>query len=503
VTVSTEIRPDRAAPGAPAPLVEARGLVKRFGATAALAGLDFRLEHGEIHALLGRNGAGKSTFIKILAGLHEADEGSVSVLGGSLPTGRSSFAFIHQDLGLVPSLSVADNFGLVAGFDARFGIVRDRRLARETSASLEALGLAVDPATLVADLSVSDRTLVAIARALHLDARAVVLDEPTATLPRADVERLFDVLRALRATGVGVLYVSHRLAEVRAIADRITVLRNGAAASTIRPHEVSESQLAALIMGEELRRFSRRRKAVPREAVLTATRLAAPGLEPVDLHVRSGEVLGCAGLRDAGQVLTGRALHGLVPWTGEVMLVGAPYRATSPAAAVRAGVAYVSGDRVMTAARSLTVAENVFLNPGGGAHREWWLWPRRERTAAGAAIARYGIVAGSSDSPLDSLSGGNAQKVVLARAFESRPRLLVLEEPTAGVDVGARADFYRLIDDACDHGLAVLLASSDAEEVCELSHRVLVFERGRVRDELTGTRVTEENVAAVAMGAER
>jgi ribose transport system ATP-binding protein len=496
------MRPHQAAPEQPAFLVEASGVVKRFGATVALGGLDFRLEHGEIHALLGRNGAGKSTFIKILAGLHEADDGAIAVLGGPLPLARSSFAFIHQDLGLVPALSVADNFGLVAGFADRFGLVRDRRLAYETRSSLEALGLAVDPGTPVADLSISDRTLVAIARALHRKARAVVLDEPTATLPGADVERLFGVLRALRATGVGVLYVSHRLAEVRAIADRITVLRNGVAAATVRPDEASESQLAALIMGEELRRFSRRRKVAPRDEVLAARRLATPGLEPLDLSVRSGEVLGFAGLRDAGQVLPGRSLHALVPRSGEVTLARAPYRATTPAAAVRAGVAYVSGDRVMTAARGLTVAENLYLHPHGDARPVWWRSPRRERMNARVAIARYGIVASSPDSPLESLSGGNIQKVVLARALERRPRVLVLEEPTAGVDVGARADFYRLIDQACEHGLAVLLASSDAEEVCELSHRVLVFERGRVRDELTGARLTEENVAAVAMGAQ-
>jgi len=315
------------------------------------------------------------------------------------------------------------------------------------------------------------------------------------------VERLFDVLRALRATGVGVLYVSHRLAEVRAIADRITVLRNGVAESTLRPHEASEAQLAALIMGEELRRFSRRRKAVPRDELLRARRLAAPGLEPLDLSVRSGEVLGLAGLRDAGHVLPGRSLHALVPRSGDVLLARAPYRATSPAAAVRAGVAYVSGDRLLTAARGLTVAENVYLNPRGDADRAWWRSPRRERARARTAIARHGIVAAGPDSPLESLSGGNVQKVVLARALECRPRVLVLEEPTAGVDVGARADLYRLIDRACEQGLAVLLASSDAEEVCELAHRVLVFERGRVRDELTGARLTEENVAAVAMGA--
>jgi ribose transport system ATP-binding protein len=480
-------------------LVRAVGVVKDFGATRALAGLDLTLEPGEIHALVGRNGAGKSTFIKILSGLHDPDSGVVEVGGEPLARARHQLAFIHQDLGLVESMSVADNFGLVAGFGSRV-VVPDRRLQRETAASLAALGVAIDPRTPVSALPVSDRTLVAVARALHLDARAVVLDEPTASLPAADVERLLAALRRLRDRGVGVLYVSHRLAEVRALADRITVLRGGVAALTVRPEETSEAQLAASIMGAAVVRAQRERRAPRPEVALRVRGLVADGAGPLDLEVRAGEVLGCAGLRGAGQGTLGRALYGLCDWRGEAEVGGAPYRAASPADALAAGVAWVGGDRGQSVARPLSVTENLLLNPRHTAQRGWRVSPRRERASAGRLIRRYRIAAPGPDGLVSTLSGGNAQKVVLARALEAGPRVLLLEEPTAGVDVGARAEFYRLINDACAAGLAVVLASSDEEEVCEMSDRVLVFGRGTVREELAGAQVTVERVAAAAMG---
>lgn len=484
------------------PLIDARQVVKYFGATCALAGLDFRLDGGEVHALVGRNGAGKSTFIKILAGLHDHDHGTIEVRGEPLERARDQLAFIHQDLGLVGAMSVADNFGLVAGFGTgRAGLVADRTLRRESVVSLAALGVDLDPDTLVSELSPSDRTLVAIARALHRDARAVVLDEPTASLPSADVERLLDALRNLRDHGVGVLYVSHRLAEVRALADRITVLRGGYAKRTVRPQETSEAELAASIMGATVARAVRRRRARHGEVVLRVRDFVAEGVGPLDVDVHAGEVIGCAGLRGAGQSVLGRALYGLLGWSGSAQVGGAPYRATAPADALRAGVAYVGGDRGASVAPQMTVAENLLMNPrhapGGG----WRLSPRRERAVAEGLIERYGIRAPGPGGPLAALSGGNAQKVVLARALETAPRILLLEEPTSGVDIGARADFYRLIDDACRRGLAVVLASSDEEEVCEMSDRVLVFERGALARQLTTEEATVERVAAAAMGA--
>ncbi|MEU7864291.1 sugar ABC transporter ATP-binding protein [Nonomuraea sp. NPDC049141] len=484
------------------PLIDARQVVKYFGPTCALAGLDLRLEIGEIHALVGRNGAGKSTFIKILAGLHDHDHGTIEIRGQPLDRSRNQLAFIHQDLGLVGAMSVADNFGLVAGFDTgRSGLVADRCLRRETAASLAALGVELDPRMLVSELSPSDRTLVAIARALHRDARAVVLDEPTASLPAADVARLLNALRHLRDRGVGVLYVSHRLAEVRALADRITVLRGGVAELTVRPDEVSESELATSIMGATVARAVRTRRARQGEIALRVRGFVADGVGPLDIDVKAGEVVGCAGLRGAGQSMLGRALYGLLDWSGVAEVGGAPYRATATADALRAGVAYVGGDRGASVAAQLTVAENLLINPRHAPSGGWRVSPRRERAVATELIERYGIRTPGPGSPLAALSGGNAQKVVLARALETAPRVLLLEEPTSGVDVGARADFYRLIDDACQRGLAVVLASSDEEEVCEMSDRVLVFERGVVRRQLTTDAATVKGVAAAAMGA--
>lgn len=476
------------------PLIQTRGVVKSFGATRALDGFDLDLAAGEIHALVGRNGAGKSTFIKILSGLHGLDGGTIQVGGLPLDRARDQLAFIHQDLGLVETMSVADNFGLVAGFGGP--VVADRRLRRETAASLAALGLAVDPRTLVSELSVSDRTLVAVARALHLDARVVVLDEPTASLPAPDVERLLAALRRLRDRGVGVLHVSHRLPEVRSLADRITVLRNGIAELTVRPQDASVERLAASIMGAAVAR-DRRERAEPRPDVALRVRgLITDGAGPLDIDVHAGEVVGLAGLRGAGQVALGRALYGLSHWRGRVEIGGAAYRGSSPADALDAGVAYVGGDRGRSVAPRLTVAENLLLNP----RRGWQVSPRDERATASRLIDRYGIAAPGSGAPIATLSGGNAQKVVLARALEAVPRVLLLEEPTAGVDVGARAEFHRLIGAASARGQAVVLASSDEEEVCEMSHRVLVFGRGTVRVELAGAAASVERVASAVMG---
>jgi ribose transport system ATP-binding protein len=487
------------------PLLEARDLDKAFGGTQALLGFDFDLAPGEIHALLGENGAGKSTFIKVIAGVHNLDAGDVLYRGEpiGMPGIRDHIAFIHQDLALVPTMSVADNFALVNGYEGPHGLVSWPKLKRATVEALRQMGLRVDPDMDVGDLPVPDRAIVAIARALHRRADVLVLDEPTAMLSEPDVRRLFEALRTLRSRGVGILYVSHRLAEVRSLADRITVMRDGRAIATVRADEVSEADLADLIVGGTTSHSLERPAAVSSDVLFEAKGMSAEGLDPLTFVVRRGEVVACSGLRGAGHEIVGRAIYGLEPWVGEATLNGRPFHSSSPAESLRAGVAFVSGDRTASLASLMTVTENLFFNPAHSSYPNWVRPPARERKAARRLIDRFNVIPPDPARQIQALSGGNAQKVVLARVFDSRPQLVVMVDPTAGVDVATRAQFYRLVGEVANEGAAMLLISSDYGEVAQVANRVLVFDHGHVAATYSGREISIGAITAAGMGAVR
>ncbi|MFF4586129.1 sugar ABC transporter ATP-binding protein [Streptomyces sp. NPDC001388] len=499
--------PDRsakaAAPLASEPLVRIRGLGKRFGGTLALAGVDLDVHAGSVLALLGPNGAGKSTLIKVLAGVHHADTGRITVDGhplGSHAASRS-MAFIHQDLGLVEWMTVAENIALSTGYPRRAGLISWRRTRERSADALHAVAAQLDPDAPVARLAPAERSLVAIARALASRARLLVLDEPTARLPAPDCARLFSVLHELRDRGHAVLYVSHRLDEVYEVADTFAVLRDGRLVSHGPLAGHSPARLVHDIVGAEPAGH-RPATAVPfGPALLALDAVRTAGTGPVSLELRAGEALGLVGLSGAGHLDLGRALAGSRPLlAGDARLGGRPYRPGTVADAVRLGVGLVPGDRLREGCLAeLTVRENLLANPGaGGRPAPHWISPRRERAEATVLIERFSVRPRDSEVPLAVLSGGNQQKVMIGRWLRAGLRLLILEEPTASVDVGAKAAIHRLLDEALAAGLAVLLISTDFEEIAGVCRRALVFVRGTVTAELSGAALTVAELTRAA-----
>jgi ribose transport system ATP-binding protein len=492
----------------PEPLVRVRGLRKRFGGTLALAGVDLDIQRGSVLALLGHNGAGKSTIIKILAGVYRADEGDVTVAGHPLGTDGAARAmsFIHQDLGLVEWMTVAENVALGTGYPRRAGLVSWRRVRERCAEALSIVAGHLDPDARIADLTRAERSLVAIARALSTRAELIVLDEPTASLPQADCARLFEVLHTLRDRGHGIVYVSHRLDEVYQVADTYAVLRDGHLISQGRLADRAPALLVRDIVGHEPTGYQPGAAPADGPVVLRLDGVTTENAGPVSLELRGGEVLGMVGLTGAGHMDLGRALAGSHPLLdGEVTLDGRPYRPRSVTDAVDAGVGFVTSNRQEEGcALELTVRENFLANPRAGGVPPWrWILPRRERAEAAELVKRFSVQPKDSEAPIATLSGGNQQKIMVGRWLRVSRRLVILEEPTAGVDVGAKAEIYRLLDDALAEGLAVLLISTDFEEVANVCHRALVFVRGTVTAQLTGEAltVTELTRTASAMPA--
>jgi ribose transport system ATP-binding protein len=490
------------------PLFAVTGLRKKFGGTIALGGVSFDVSVGEIVALLGENGAGKSTLIKIIAGVFRADEGAMHFRDEPLTDAnrRGRIAFIHQDLGLLPWMTVSENIMLGTSYPRRFGLIDWKSAAAEASKALAIVGGDLDPDDRVGDLTRTERSLVAIARALASKAELIVLDEPTASLPQSEVERLHAVLRVLRARGVGMIYVSHRLDEVYALTDRIVVLRDGQVAACRSTAGFDPKDLVRAIIGQPLEQvFVRPRMPERQDIVLDAKDLVSGDVGPVSFNVGAGEILGLVGLRGAGQDAIGKALFGIGRRDGgKVRLGGQAYAATGPLDAIRNGVLMVAGDRnADSIAHGLNVRENMFLNPTvAGRNLLDFRSTGAEDREARQLGARVRLRPNDPATPIETLSGGNQQKVVMARSMRIGGRLLILEDPTAGVDVGAKAEIYRLIGEATGRGLAVLLISTDFEEVTAICHRVHVFVGGRIVTEMHAADLSvEELVKAASLSA--
>jgi ribose transport system ATP-binding protein len=488
------------------PLIRFDSIVKRFGGVTAVRGVSLDIRPGEIVALLGENGAGKSTLIKTLAGIHDPDEGAILYRGAPYrhkpPTfgERQPVAFIHQDLGLVEWMTIAENIALAIGYP-RKGFVIDWRAAEAaTMAALAKVNCPLDPTMRVRDLSRTEKSLVAIARALAVESDVLVLDEPSASLPADEVHRLFDALRPLKDHGVGMIYVSHRLDEVFEIADRIAVLRDGALVGERSVAQTTPDELVLLIVGKALDRFEGSPQIAAAPIRLEARKLSVLGAGPVDLAIRRSEIIGLVGLRGAGHERIGRALFGFFSHSGEILLDGQAPDLSTEAAAMAAGIGLIARDRIEESALSgLSIRENTFVNPGAiGRKLLSFLSPRREGLKAREIGARVGLRPNAPDLPIEALSGGNQQKVIVGRWLAIGGKVLIAEDPTAGVDVGAKAEIYRLLDEALKTGLSVVVVSTDFEEVARLCHRALVFSRGRIVTELAGEDLTIERLIHAA-----
>ncbi|WP_371477376.1 sugar ABC transporter ATP-binding protein [Kitasatospora sp. NBC_00315] len=512
--------PPQAAPAASAPaateappVLEAVGVSKRFPGVVALDDVSFTLRAGEIHALVGENGAGKSTLIKVLTGVHRPDGGELRLGGEPVSFGRpfeaqqAGVATIYQEVNLVPLMSVARNIFLGREPKTRLGLIDFTRMHREAAELLTGLGVTADVRRPLETLGVGTQQMVALARAVSVKARVVVMDEPTSSLEPREVETLFRVIGELHGRGIAVVYVSHRMDELYRICERVTVLRDGRLVHTGPLAELDRMQLVSLMLGRELTEV--RRDGVTafagghhaeREPVLTATGLTRTHeLHGIDLALRPGEVLGLGGLLGSGRSETAKALAGALALDGgEITVAGRRLRRPSPAAAIRAGISLLPEDRKAEGiVPGLSVRENIVLAAMPRLSRFGVVSRRKQDRIVDIFMKRLRIKAAGPEQKVGELSGGNQQKVLLARWLCLEPKVLLLDEPTRGIDVGAKAEVQALIDELAQEGLAVLLISSDIEELIEGADRLLVLRGGAVAGELTGERVTEEDLLAV------
>jgi rhamnose transport system ATP-binding protein len=485
------------------------GVHKRFGATRALDGAGITLFPGEVHALVGENGAGKSTLIKAMTGIYQPDEGVIRVDGEAVQLSSSADAqsrgivAIYQEPMIFPDLSVAEN--IFIGHRNRGHVVHWRRMYDEADTILRSLDIDVDARAPANTLAVAAQQAVEIAKAISLDARVLIMDEPTASLSAHEVDRLFDQVNRLRSRGVAVLFISHRLDEVFRIADRITVFRDGRHISTRLAAETTHELLVREMVGRDIDDFFVRTRHVPGDVVLRVEGLGRAGtFEDVNFEVRAGEVVGFAGLVGAGRTDVGLALFGIAPAEhGTISVGGTPVEIRSPSDAMRLGIAYLSEDRRrLGLSMPQSVASNITLPTIGNYRTPFGLLDRRaEDAVAGRFRDRLRIRTTSLRTPVGNLSGGNQQKTMLARWLNVAPRILVLDEPTRGIDVGAKADVHHLIDDLARDGVAVIVISSDLPEVLAMSDRIVVMREGRVRGVFTHDEADPESVMAAAVAA--
>ena len=491
------------------PVLELDGIVKSFPGVRALRGVKFDVRAGEVHALLGENGAGKSTLIKIMSGVHPADEGRLLVDGKEVrfnspqEAQAAGIATIFQELLLFPELTVAENVFMGHAPRNRFGGIDWALMREKTCAILQSLDIHdLDPDALVGALSVGNRQRVEIAKALSMNARVLIMDEPTAALTEADVERLFGIVRRLRERGVGIVYISHRLVEVFELSDRTTVLRDGEYVATGKTSEMTEPQLISMMVGRVIDHLYPERHPTPGDVVLEARQVAYRGtVDEASLVLRKGEIVGLAGLVGSGRSELAQILFGVTPATsGEIRLDGKPVQIRSPAEAKKYGIAYVPEDRgTQGLIRPMRIRENVSLAVLVDIAKGWFLNRKAEDELARDDIKRFSIRASSAEQVVGKLSGGNQQKVVIAKWLATKPRVLILDEPTRGIDVGAKAEIHRLMSELAGQGLAILMISSELPEVLGMSDRVHVMREGRIVAEFARAEATQERVASAMM----
>lgn len=497
------------APGAP-PLLELRNVAKSFGAVAALSSADLVLESGSIHALVGENGAGKSTLVKIIAGFHERDSGDFLLRGESVDfrstadANDAGIAVIYQEPTLFPDLSVSENIFIGRQPYGRFGGIDRAAMRRATRELTDRLGVKMDPDRIVRGFSIADQQVLEIVKAISRDARVLIMDEPTAALSGVEVDRLMTIVRSLRDEGRGILFISHRFDEVFALCDTITVMRDGAFVSRDPIGAVSEDEIIRRMVGRSINSLFPKETAEIGEQLLTVSNLTSAGVfSDIDFSVRAGEIVCLAGLVGAGRTEIVRAIFGVDHYdSGSVELLGTPVPRRNPAAAMKLGLGLVPEDRrnqglLMNASvqQNITLAIRKSLSRGG------LLTSRLEAPAAQAWMSRLQVKTRAMDTEAVMLSGGNQQKIVLGKWLATKPKLLIIDEPTRGIDVGTKSEVHRLISQLAKSGVGILMISSELPEVLGMADRILVIREGKLTAEIDRADATAETVMFAATHA--
>ena len=499
-----------------APLLQLQAIDKTFPGVQALKDAQFDVRRGEVHALIGENGAGKSTLIKIVAGVYQPDTGSMRLDGAQVRFDNpreaqlAGIATIYQELGLYPELSVAENIFMGHAPTRQRGFFRTvdwQRMETEAEALLAELNIHnLDAGAKVGALNVGNRQRVEIAKALSLDARILIMDEPTAALTEADVEQLFSIVRLLRDRGVSIIYISHRLSEVFELADRVTVLRDGQYIGTQQVRDTSESELISMMVGRTIDNLFPKQRARIGQVALEARNLNRPPLtRDVSFTVRAGEIVGLAGLVGSGRSETAQVIFGVLPAeSGEIWLNGEQVEIHRPSEAVKHGIGYVPEDRGHQGlVREMTIRENTSMAVLETVSRNSFVNRAKERLLANRSIKQLSIRATGPEQIVNKLSGGNQQKVVVSKWLASSPKVLIMDEPTRGVDVGAKSEIHRLMSQlAAEEGLAILMISSELPEILGMSDRILVMREGRLVGEFNRDEATQEVIAHAMMSSE-
>jgi ribose transport system ATP-binding protein len=496
-----------------APVLTVSGLAKSFSGPRVLDDVSLSIEPGEVRALVGQNGSGKSTLIKILAGFHDPDAGRVEVDGEELAFGSGvasealGMRFVHQDLGLVDNLDTVDNLALGQGYrNRRAGSIQWRKERRAARSAMQDLGYSFDVRRPVGTLAMSERTAVAIARAIAgggTPPKILVLDEPTANLPVAETERLFQLTRRVADQGIAIVFVSHHFDEVFELSDSVTVLRDGKLVTTRPVQGLTEDSLIELVIGRPLDQVDHDTRQIEQTHVLLSVENLATSdvLGGLSFDVRAGEIVGIAGITGSGRDEIAPAIFGGLDRGGIVAVDGRPIPRQRPDIAVERGIGLVPAQRHANAAfMTANIRENITVTKPAVHFKNFLLRKARERSDVMHWLEKLDVRPRNCEFAMSDLSGGNQQKVVICRWLRMEPKVLVLDEPTQGVDVGAKADIHELIDEAAAQGTAVLVVSTDHEELVRLCHRVLVVRRGRLVDELSGERLTPDSITAVTIG---
>lgn len=500
-----------------APVLEMRNISKTFGSTKALTNVSFTVHPGEVHALMGENGAGKSTLMKVLSGAYTADpggavlvDGKPIVAGDPIRAKANGISVIYQELSLAPNLTVAQNMFLGAE-PSRYGVVDKAQARSRVEPILKQLGITFGPSQLVAALSLGERQMVEIARALTTNAKIIVMDEPTTSLTSRETERLFEVIAGLKARGIAIIYISHRMEEIYALADRVSVLRDSAYVGTLDRDDLSAEKLVAMMVGRDLSSFYKKQHRAPPPAARTVLAVKDIGdgrrVHGCSFDAGAGEVLGIAGLVGSGRTELARLIFGADAKTsGTVTLDGRELAIGGPRDAMDAGIAYLTEDRKgLGLFLDMTINENINIGViGKDAGRGGILNFAAARERATRAIRSLSIRAPSASINVGALSGGNQQKALIARLLETKPRVIILDEPTRGVDVGAKSEIYRIIDELAQGGIAIVVISSDLPEIIGIADRVLVMREGLIAGEVHASPdhpISQEAVMAFSTGS--